>query len=408
MSNKMQQIMPEFEKLRMTEIKGQRTVNTVTFNPDRAEPGEEMYVTIPKMKPGVCIVPNTLFLSVRLKNKNAKSWFLNNIGKLLVEEFAVKVGGEVAYDNIGESFYRVYEDLWKSSRERDNMIDCGVANENIRKLMSKDDSADSSNASDAQMFNILGSRVKIKLGQILNNHGAYAPYGMVSNIQYKIRLPKADTIMKAQSGQSVGGFTLEGLELEYETIENPELAEQALSGYEIGRSLSYEHVSLLRKTEWDKDSTLISETVNLPRKSMKAIVMLFKEKGAVTDSEKYVYPNITGVKITVEGVPNAIFSQGMKKHHFFIEARRFFLNRKRDVMSISDFYNNNNFALVVDLRSFNDGNVVGSGNKIINAQSGVLVEITKKATTKNVICYTYVVSDGIVNIINKSLQGIEY
>ena len=274
--------------------------------------------------------------------------------------------------------------------------------------MSKDDSADSSNTSDAQMFDIQGSRVKIKLGQILNNHGAYAPYGMKNNFEYKIGLPRADTIMNAQSGQTISGYTLESLALEYETLENPELAEQALSGYEIGRSLSYEHVTLLRKTEWSKDSTLVNETINLPRKSMKAIVMLFKEKGDVTDSEKYVYPNITGVKITVEGVPNAVFSQGMKKYDFFEEARRFFLNRKRDVMEVEDFYSKNNFALVIDLRSFNDGNVAGSGKKIINAQSGVLLEVTKKATTKSVICHTYVVSDGLVNIVNKSLQGIEY
>ena len=92
MSIKMEQIMPEFEKLRMTEVKGQRLINTVTFNPDRAEPGEEIYVTIPKLKPGVCIVPNSLYLRARFKNKNTKSWFLNNLGKLLVEELR---GGEL-------------------------------------------------------------------------------------------------------------------------------------------------------------------------------------------------------------------------------------------------------------------------------------------------------------------------
>ena len=408
MSIKMEQIMPDFEKLRMTEVKGQRLINTVTFNPDRAEPGEEIYVTIPKLKPGVCIVPNSLYLSARFKNKNTKSWFLNNLGKLLVEELTVKVGGEVAYDNIGESFYRVYEDLWKSSKERSNMVDCGIANQNTRKLMSKDDTGDTTVEADAWMNAIIGNRVKIKLGQILNNHGVYAPYDMNSDIQYKIRLPKADTIMRAQNGQSVAGYSLEGLELEYETIESPDLASQALNGYEVGRSLSYEHVTLLRKSEWSKDSTLVNETINLPRKSMKAIVMLFKVKEGATNSEKYFYPSISGVKITVEGIPNAIFSQGMKKHHFFTEARRFFLNRKRDTMPIREFYTDDHFALVIDLRSLNDGNVVGSGKKIINAQSGVLVEITKVATNNHITCYTYVVSDGIVNIVNKSLQSIEY
>ena len=407
MTNKMERIMPDFERFIMSEIKGQRTENTITFNPDRAEPGEELYVTIPKLNANACIVPNTLYLTAEYKNKNTKSWFLNNVGKLLAEGLSVMVGGEVAYDNIEESVYRVYEDLWKSDKQRKNMIDCGIANENTRKLMSKDDSADKSDASDALMFKILGSKVSIKLGQILDNHGVYAPNKMMSDIQYKIRLPKADTIMVAQSGQAIAGYTLESLKLEYETIENPELAKQALSGYELGRSLTYEHVTLFRKTGWNKDLTLVNETVNLPRKSMKAIVMLFKKKGTVTDSEKYVYPNITDVKITVEGVPNAVYNQGMKKDKLFKEARRLFLNRKRDVMEIDDFYSNH-FALVIDMRTFNDGNVVGSGKKLINGQSGILLEITKEATSKDVMCYTYVVSDGIVNIINKTLQGIEY
>ena len=407
MTNRMEKLMPDFERFIMSEIKGQRTENTITFNPDRAEPGEEVYVTIPKLNANACIVPNTLFLTAEFKNKNTKSCFLNNVGKLLAEGLSVMVGGEVAYDNIEESVYRVYEDLWKTEKQRKNMIDCGIANENTRKLMSKDDSANKSNASDALMFKVLGSKVSIKLGQILDNHGVYAPNKMVSDIQYKIRLPKADAIMVAQSGQVIAGYTLESLKLEYETIENPELAKQALSGYELGRSLTYEHVTLFRKTGWSKDVTLVNETVNLPRKSMKAIVMLFKEKGTVTDSEKYVYPNITDVKITVEGVPNAVYNQGMKKDKLFKEARRFFLNRKRDVMEIDDFYSDH-FALVIDMRTFNDGNVVGSGKKLINAQSGILLEITKEATTKDVICHTYVVSDGIVNFTNKALQGIDY
>ena len=45
--------------------------------------------------------------------------------------------------------------------------------------------------------------------------------------------------MVAQSGESVGGYTLENLELEYETIENLDLAEEVLSKYSEGRSLSF-------------------------------------------------------------------------------------------------------------------------------------------------------------------------
>ena len=41
---------------------------------------------------------------------------------------------------------------------------------------------------------------------------------MINNLQYSITLPSASEIMKAQSGEAVEGYSLENLELEYETI----------------------------------------------------------------------------------------------------------------------------------------------------------------------------------------------
>ena len=191
------------------------------------------------------------------------------------------------------------------------MVEYGIAGENLRKLISKDDSGASSGntskASDGLMFTVHGSKQRIKLGKILEDHGLYAPYNMTNNLQYIITLPKASDIMVAQSGQSVGGYTLENLELEYETVENQDLVNDVISGYVAGRSLSYEHATLMRTTEWDKSSTLVNKTINLPRKSMKAVVLLFRNK-TVTDSEEYVYPNIESIKVTIEGIPNSVYS----------------------------------------------------------------------------------------------------
>ena len=79
----------------------------------------------------------------------------------------------------------------------------------------------------------------------------------------------------------------------------------------------------MKKTEWSKDSSIINETINVPRRSMKAIVMLFMNK-TKTDNEEYVYPNIEKVRVTVEGVPNAVYSQGIPKTRLYEEARRLF------------------------------------------------------------------------------------
>ena len=285
----------------MSEIRGTRTRHVMTFNPNKASPGEEIYIDIPKLKSDACLVPDSLFLQFDFKNANAKSWFLNNLSKLLCERFVVKFAGEVVYDNTGESILGVYRDFWKTSNERDDMIEFGVAGENLKKLISKDDSGvNSGNASilsDKLMFNVHGTKQRIKLGKIFEDHGFYAPHNMIYNRQYIMTLPKASDIMVAQSGESVGGYTLENLELEYETVQKQDLASDVMSGYETGRSLSYEHVTLMKTVEWSKDSTTMNETINLPRKNMKAVVLLFRNK-TITDSEEYVYPNIESVKVT--------------------------------------------------------------------------------------------------------------
>jgi hypothetical protein len=159
----------------------------------------------------------------------------------------------------------------------------------------------------------------------------------------------------------------------------------------------------MRTSNWDKDSTIINENINIPRKSMSAIVLLFTN-GARTDSEEYVYPNIDKVNLTIEGVPNAVFSQGLPKNRFFEEAKRFFCPMCDK--SMADEFSNG-FVLVIDLRSTQD-DTTGGGKKIVNTQSGVLLEIKKRATTADVQCNIFVVSDSLLNLANRDLSSIQY
>ena len=318
---------PGYKKSRMSEIKGKRMRHVVTLNPNSANPEEDIYIDIPKLNQNLCLVPDSLRLLFNFKNKNTKSWFLNNLSKLFKGRLVIKFAGEIVYDNTGESILEVYKDLWKPPCERSDMIEYGIGSENVRKLISKDDSGATSRSSekesDKHMFDIFGTKQCLKLEKILSTHGLYSPYGMINNFQYIIILPKASDIMVAQSGESVAGYSLENLELEYETIENLDLAEKVLANYSQGRSLSFNHVTLMKTVEWNKDHTLHNETINIPRKSMKAIVSLFR-KNTLTNSEEFVYPNITEVKVSIEGIPNSIYSQGIPKSRFFEEAFRIF------------------------------------------------------------------------------------
>ena len=133
----------------------------------------------------------------------------------------------------------------------------------------------------------------------------------------------------------------------------------------------------MKTTVWDKSTVLVNENVNLPRKSLKAIVCLFSKTTSPTESEEYLFPNIESVKVTINRVPNAVYSQGIPKNRFCSEDYDRFI-------TIREFYNK--FTLVIDLRAIEDNSRHGAGNKVINTQSGVLLEITKLATTANVKC----------------------
>ena len=216
---------------------------------------------------------------------------------------------------------------------------------------------------------------------------------MDNNFRYIVTLPQSNEIMVAQTGQTLGNYSLEDLELEYETIDNQYIAESASSLYTTGRSLSYEHLTVMKTVSWTAASTFINENINIPRKSIKAIV-LFITNTTRKDSEEFLYPNITSVKLTIEGVPNQVHWQGIPKSRFYEEANRLF-GSKEDMdqfITPQQFYKDK-FALVIDLRSNEDVNRTGHRKKIENTQNGILLEIKKTAHTENINCNIFVVSE---------------
>ena len=140
---------------------------------------------------------------------------------------------------------------------------------------------------------------------------------------------------------------------------------------------------------------------------MTAIVMLFRDDAK--DSEKFVYPNIEDVKLTIDGSTNQVFSGGsggITKTGMYKAAQDFFLDNTENTITQEQFFCNNKFALVLDLRVVNDKNVISGGKTIMNTQDGISIEIEKKATTKDLTCYMYVISDGLINITDKTVNRV--
>ena len=388
-----------------------RTRNVITLNNTGTKPGEDLILEIPRLDPSSSIVPGSILLRYDLGITGTKTAFMNNLSKNLCSRLQIKVGGGMVYDNSGENYYSVYKDLFRSKIDRSHSMEYGIANENTRKIISGDDSAassgDAQKVSDALMGSVYKTQ-QMSVNSILKDHGLHAPYTLNNDFHYNITLAPNSEVLKVQAGETMGEYSLDNMKLEYETISNPGVSDVASRSYDDGKDFAFEHVTLMKKETWDKDSTIINQNINLPRASMKGIVFLFTQEPR-TDSELYINPNIEEVKITIEGKPNLVYSQGIPKNRFYEEACRFFsmVGDHESEMSPQTFHKDK-FALVIDLRSIEDRSKHETGKRIVSTQSGVLLEITKLVTTANVTCRTYVVSDGIVRFANGDLSRVEY
>ena len=393
------------------DLRGKRCCIKASLLKSEATPEDIYSVCIHALNADECIVPDTMALSFKFNNSNTKLWFLNNLGRVLIDRLSIKVQGVEVYQNTGKSMLEVYKDSWRSDVDRENRQKYGIANENVRKLISNDDSADKSAKTDGVLDATIASiydRMKIPLGKILCDNGPYAPYGMWDFV-YDITLPKSEKIMKAQANEETGTYRLTDLQLEYDVIQSEGLANSVKGTYNTGRSFPYNYSTLLKTLPWAKGSIREVIDINIPRKSMKAVVLLFTENG-YEDSEHFPFPNLTKVAVTVEGRPNDIYSRGLEKIDMYDEAVRFFNNDDCEkylgttCVPCRKYYTNK-FACVIDFRTVNDNTKSASGRKHIGTQAGILLEIEKEATTADLFCHVFVIADGTIDISGTKLNG---
>ena len=77
-------------------LKSKHTINRITLNPSSANPGEKLYIDIPKLSENVVLVPGTIKLVLNLtESGHANNKFVNNVGRALVRSMKVIFGGEV-------------------------------------------------------------------------------------------------------------------------------------------------------------------------------------------------------------------------------------------------------------------------------------------------------------------------
>ena len=87
----------------------------------------------------------------------------------------------------------------------------------------------------------------------------------------------------------------------------------------------YDHVTHHKTITVNKGSDqIINEGINVLWRSMKSLLLLLSEPhaGGARDPKKFFNPDITCVQVSVNGVPNKVYSQGIKGRHMWGEVKR--------------------------------------------------------------------------------------
>ena len=157
---------------------------------------------------------------------------------------------------------------------------------------------------------------------------------------------------------------------------------------------------------------------------MKGVLMLFEDPAAAykRDTEGFYNPQLTKVEVTIEGVPNQLYSQGLRAYQKWDEARKLYAGgpKRSSVtgevvkdLALADVslgeYFTSKYCLWLDLRSSDDDRLHGTGRRIDNASEGITIQITKKAESAVALnIYLYVVMDAQLNLEDGRIVSVLY
>jgi len=161
--------------------------------------------------------------------------------------------------------------------------------------------------------------------------------------------------------------------------------------------------------------------LNVPAKSMKGILMLFKKPSLpfAKDTEDFYNPKIKSVEMIIEGIPNQIYSQKLLEYNLWDEVQKLPIKQNPTVnllcketnFSYMTIYHYlvDHFALWLDMRTTDDDQLHGSGRRIENGSEGITIQITKEQETAGSLdAYIFVIMDAQLNIRDGRFDQVIY
>ncbi len=401
-------------------VKGVRTNYVVTNVESTINANQLLVVRFPNLGENDVIVPGStkLAFNIVLTSTDANRTLVNNIGRAIVKKLVVKLSGnEILSVDDADVFY-CYQDLWKTTKERDNAQYQGIDTSDSRNVTRLRIGAGNANPAidrNTAVSDALDNRFCIPLDhEILSTHMPFYQKSLADKLEFELWFNTHDRVIQAV-GDPDASYRIENISLEYEVVHQPDIARLIRNQYSNQLAFLYDRVLRHRVTNADKSDAIWTFHIPLAARSMKGVLFLFEDPaGAFLRDPEYFYnPKITRVETTIEGVSNQLYSDGLRAYQMWDEAKRYFGGGTRQhgsqIMKTTkcqeqsdvtlEDYLTNRYCLWLDLRSSDDDSLHGSGRKFDNVSGGITVQINKTAEAAGQLrIYTYVIMDAQLNL----------
>ena len=235
----------------------------------------------------------------------------------------VMFGGTPVQDTNGYDIFKTFEDLFLSVYECDEMLMEGIQSTKLCKVRANTgDKPTSGVNTENSLEAVYKMKYKINLDhQILTSSGIFYPQALDKDLIFELTLAPASQVVRG-SDTSKLVYKLKNIQLEYEGIRSKQLADQATTAYAHGNIYVYVQVMLEKTVTFDRGTDAnLNLLANLQRRSLKGILLLFivpPTTAGARDTENYFNPDITNVEVTINGIPNWVYNNGIKGHDMWL------------------------------------------------------------------------------------------
>ena len=375
-------------------VKSEKLHVKLTHNPSSVSPNETIKVTLPKLQRNDVLIPESLKLTFDFGT--TENDFVNNLASSLITKYAVKVGGHTIIDVNNYDVLMVYKDLWLSKADREDMYAAGIQVENVRKLRHNVSGKTEDDLGEIALSNAHKTRYEIPL-QFPMLSQAFSPYNFMDDIVFELTFKPSNKVLAS------GEYKITAVALEFDKINHTDLTE-TLDKKMSEMAIPFSTVHHYRSTEVSKSATSLNIDISHSLRSLRGILVLFKNKEtfAIANNEKYANPKITKMLVDLDGVSNQLYSAGAESMHVWRDCKNYFLASKDSDMTQKDFYKDK-CALFIDFRTIHEDMLHGTGREI---KQNVNIKLTKEATTEDLEAHVFLIYDINMGILNNRFSVI--